>query len=248
MALVGMIALSSTGVAFAASGSNGGGGSGGGTSSGGGSISTKVIPSVLGVWGGYEQYTDQLGNAVGLPMAMSFTVSTQDASGNLTGKDNRMGVSITGKISDTGKAVIEDGVYYGQKITVDYTSKSIACADGSKGDLFIGKFQRKEGQGTIWLSTCAFKLPAPTANLLANGSKLINVIPGESFTLSWTSTNADQCYKFGNWGAGELVASSGSETITALSPDVSTGYNYEIMCYQGNSLFAQSSVQVNVFP
>jgi hypothetical protein len=181
-------------------------------------------------------------------MAMSFTITSEDASGNFVGRDNRMGVAISGKISDQGKAVLEDGLYYGQKITVDYTSKSVACADGTKGDLFIGKFQRKEGQGTIWLNTCTFKLPAPTASLLANGSTLINVAPGATFTLSWSSTNADFCYKFGNWGAGEQVALSGSEVITALSPDVSTGYAYDIMCYQGNSLYAQAGVQVNVLP
>lgn len=249
--ITGVMLLASASVAFAAGGSSSGGGGGGGgstTGGGGGSVSTKVIPNVVNTWGGYEQYVDQIGNAVGAPMAMSFTISSQDAAGNFVGRDNRMGVTITGKISNQGKAVFEDGVYYGQKITVDYTSKSVACADGTKGDLFIGKFQRKSGQGTIWLNTCAFKLPAPTSSLFANGLTLINVAPGEQFMLTWDSTNADQCYKYGNWGAGEPVAESGSEVLTAMSPDVSTGYLYEIMCYQGNSLYSQSGVQVNVLP
>jgi len=154
-------ATSPTRVAPGGSLASGGSGSGGGTSGGGGSTgggSTSSIPQVAGTWRGQEHYDPSL-SAFFLPgfmdPAMSLTLS-EDAAGNLTGIDNIMGIALTGKASSNGTVVIQDGSYYGQKITVSLTG-SVACSDGTTGSVLSGKFQRKEGFGTISLDNC----PAP---------------------------------------------------------------------------------------
>jgi len=148
-----------TRVAPAGSVTSGGSGSGGGTSGGGGSTggggSASSIPQVAGTWRGQEHYDPSL-SAFFLPgfmdPAMSLTLS-EDAAGNLTGIDNIMAIAVTGKASSNGTVVIQDGSYYGQKITVSLTG-SAACSDGSTGSVLSGKFQRKEGFGTISLDNC----------------------------------------------------------------------------------------------
>ena len=62
-------------------------------------------------------------------------------------------LAISGKASSNGTIVIQDGAYYGQKITVS-TTGSLDCAGGSTGVVLSGKFQRKEGFGTISLNNC----------------------------------------------------------------------------------------------
>jgi hypothetical protein len=64
-----------------------------------------------------------------------------------------MHVAMTGKASSNGTIVLQDGVYYGQKVTVSITG-SVVCSDGSTGTVLSGKFQRKEGFGTISVDNC----------------------------------------------------------------------------------------------
>jgi hypothetical protein len=139
-------------------GSVSGGGSGGGGGGGGGS--TQSIPQVAGMWNGQEHYDSTLSVFI-LPGFMnppvSFTI-TEDAAGNLTGTDDIMGIAITGKSSSNGTIVIQDGTYYGQKITVT-VSGTVACSDGSTGSVMSGKFQRKEGFGIISMDNCAVSQP-----------------------------------------------------------------------------------------
>jgi hypothetical protein len=153
-------------LASGGSGSGGGsiGGGGGGTGGSGGSGGTggnsASIPQVAGTWRGQEHYDPSL-SAFFLPgfmdPPMSLTI-VEDATGTLTGLDNIMGIAITGKASTNGSIVIQDGSYYGQKITVDLTG-SVACSDGSTGTVMSGKFQRKEGFGTISLDNCPVTQP-----------------------------------------------------------------------------------------
>ena len=133
---------------------SGGGGSAGGSGGGGGSI-----PQVAGTWRGQEHYDPSL-SAFFLPGFMdppvAFTL-VEDAAGNLTGTDDRMGIAITGKASSNGTVVIQDGTYYGQKITV--TLAATVCPDSSAGSVLSGKFQRKEGFGTISMDNCPASQP-----------------------------------------------------------------------------------------
>lgn len=136
---------------------SGGSGSGGGTSGGGGTGgggSTNTVPQVAGTWTGAETYDPSLASffPFGTTFAQSFTF-VEDASGNLTGTDNVMHVAISGKASSNGSIVFQDGAYYGQKITVNVTG-STTCSDGSTGSVLSGKFQRKDGFGTISLNNC----------------------------------------------------------------------------------------------
>jgi hypothetical protein len=138
-----------------ASGGSGSGGSVSGGGSGGGGGSTQSIPQVGGIWIGQEHYDPSLSVFI-LPAFMnppvSFTV-VEDATGTLAGTDNLMGIAITGKASGNGTVVIQDGTYYGQKITVSI-SGSVTCSDGSTGSVMSGKFQRKEGFGIISMDNC----------------------------------------------------------------------------------------------
>lgn len=136
-----------------ASGGSSSGGSVGGGGSGAGS--TQSVPQVGGIWIGQEHYDPSLSVfllAAFMNPPVSFTL-VEDATGNLTGTDNLMGIAITGKASGNGSVVIQDGTYYGQKITVTI-SGSVRCSDGSTGSVMSGKFQRKEGFGTISMDNC----------------------------------------------------------------------------------------------
>jgi hypothetical protein len=136
------------------SGGSGGGTSGGGSGGGGGG-STALLPQVAGIWNGQEHYDPGL-SVFFLPAFMNPPVSftfIEDAAGNITGVDNRMGIAITGKASSNGTIVIQDGAYYGQKLTMGLTG-SVTCSDGSAGTVMSGKFQRKEGFGTVSMDNC----------------------------------------------------------------------------------------------
>jgi hypothetical protein len=137
------------------SGSSGSGGSvsGGG---GGGGGSTASIPQVGGSWRGQEHYDPSLSIYFFTPEAMNPPIAmtlVEDAAGNITGTDNGMSIVMTGKASSNGTIVLQDGVYYGQKITVSITG-SVTCSDGSTGTVLSGKFQHKEGFGTISVDNC----------------------------------------------------------------------------------------------
>lgn len=147
-------------VSLASGGSGSGGGSLGGGGGTGGSGGSQSVPQVAGTWRGQEHYDPSL-SVFFLPAFMNPPVSltiVQDAAGNLTGTDNIMGIAITGKSSSNGTIVIQDGSYYGQKITVSLTG-SVVCSDGSNGSVLSGKFQRKEGFGTISMDNCAASQP-----------------------------------------------------------------------------------------
>jgi hypothetical protein len=131
---------------------SGGSGSGSGSGGGGGGGSTQVIPQVAGSWRGAERYDASLA-IWNLPDAPISFLLIEDAAGNITGFDTRMNIPITGKASSNGSIIIQDGAYYGQKITVNITG-TVACSDGSTGQVMSGKFQRKEGFGTISLDNC----------------------------------------------------------------------------------------------
>jgi hypothetical protein len=128
----------------------------------GGSTTPKTLPQVGGAWNGQEHYDPTL--AVFFPTAalmnppLSITLS-EDAAGNLTGTDGTMIFSVTGLVPMTGKAsangtiVVQETAYYGQKLTGSLTG-SVTCSDGSIGQVFSGKFQRKEGFGTFSADNC----------------------------------------------------------------------------------------------
>jgi hypothetical protein len=130
------------------------GGSGGGGSSGGGGT-VKAIPQIAGSWHGQEHYDPSL-SVFFLPGFMDPMLSmtlVEDASGTVTGTDNLMHIAMTGTASSNGSIVLQDGVYYGQKLTGSVTG-SVTCADGSVGSVVSGKFQRKEGFGTFSIDNC----------------------------------------------------------------------------------------------
>lgn len=85
--------------------------------------------------------------------------------------------------------------------------------------------------------------------LLVNGGSIATVNAGDPITFTWTAT-PDIAILTRGWGdnAGTtLPAYSGSETIRALTPTVSTGYSYTVTGYAAGST-VQASVQVNVQP
>ena len=63
--------------------------------------------------------------------------------------------------------------------------------------------------------------PVPTASLTINGSTGPIVInQGSPLSVSWSSTNAASCTKFGvGWGGGQVVAAAGTEGATASVSD-----------------------------
>jgi hypothetical protein len=131
------------------------GGSGGGGSSGGGGGTPNTVPQIAGAWHGQEHYDPSLSVFL-LPAFMNPALSmtlNEDVAGNLTGIDDIMHVAMTGKASANGSIVLQDGVYYGQKLTGSITG-SVICSDGSPGTAMSGKFQRKEGLGTFAVDTC----------------------------------------------------------------------------------------------
>lgn len=152
--LIPLIAVAIMAVSVSPAFAQGGSGSGGGSISGGGG-GTKPLPQVTGSWNGQEHYDPSL-SVFFLPgfmdPAQSFTF-VEDAAGNITGTDNIMHIAVTGKASGNGSIVIQDGTYYGQKLTGSITG-SVTCSDGSTGTVVSGKFQRKEGFGTFSFDNC----------------------------------------------------------------------------------------------
>jgi hypothetical protein len=61
----------------------------------------------------------------------------------------------------------------------------------------------------------------PTANLTINGSAgPLSVTKNSALTISWNTANVPSCTKFGaNWGSGQGIALSGTETVSATVSD-----------------------------
>lgn len=103
------------------------------------------------------------------------------------------------------------------------------------------------------LIACAWLQPHAHAelSLQANGStSIVTMNGGEALTFSW-SASADTTYLRRSWGTSpdtQLPAFSGSETIHAPNPNVTTGYLYTISGYDAANSPVQASVQVNVVP
>ena len=90
------------------------------------------------------------------------------------------------------------------------------------------------GNGTVY----ALDLPLPVA-VWAEPSTLTE---GESTTLTWSVTGADQCVGEGKWGGNKAL--QGSETLT---PDVAGEFLYTLTCVDGDgrTLSASATVKVN---
>ena len=141
-------------ISASAQGGSGGGGSATdpvGSPTGGGGATIKAIPQVAGKWRGQEAYDPSLGVFImNPPLAMTLN---EDTSGNISGIDSIMSVSVSGKASDNGTVLLQDGAYYGQKLTGNITG-AVTCSDGTTGQVLSGKFQRKEGFGTFSMTNC----------------------------------------------------------------------------------------------
>lgn len=78
------------------------------------------------------------------------------------------------------------------------------------------------GANSGWATHSIALSPAViSSDLTINGSNgPLNVVKGSTLTIAWTSANAATCTKFGaNWGSGQGVALSGSESVAATVSD-----------------------------
>lgn len=99
--------------------------------------------------------------------------------------------------------------------------------------------------------------PAPTVSILANGAGYTTILPGQSATLTWTSTNTTSCTASRtptadpvNWSGPKALNNVAGQTTGTLN--ISGQYGYRLDCsgpggsVSGNAVVAVSSPTVSI--
>tara|TARA_A100001391_G_scaffold71050_2_gene45380 strand:+ start:2607 stop:4289 length:1683 start_codon:yes stop_codon:yes gene_type:complete len=107
---------------------------------------------------------------------------------------------------------------------------------GATGDTVAAN--NATGNGTVY----ALDLPLPATANIDIQAQPATLTEGESTTLNWSVTGADQCVGEGKWGGNKAL--QGSETLT---PDVTGEFTYTLTCVDGDdrTLSASATVKVN---
>lgn len=145
-----------------------------------------------------------------------------------TGSGGLIGVFWEGALSSNGSQV--EGAMFGGQATLGITCQSI---DPNQGSVSAQTAVSVTGLG-----------PQPTVALSVNP---ISVADGQTFTLTWSSTNANSCYPNGG-GAGEtgwsgILPASGSLTQTA---SVEGNFTYTLTCSSAGGSNVQTQATLTV--
>jgi hypothetical protein len=159
----------------------------------------------------------------------TMTWSSTDAQNcTATGNGGFIGVFWEGALSPNGSQV--EGAMFGGQATLGITCQSIDPNQGSVS-----------AQTTVTVTGLG---PQPTVTLSVNP---VSVADGQTFTLTWSSTNANSCFPNGG-GAGEtgwsgILPASGSLTQTASVEGV---FTYTLTCSsaEGSNVQTQATLTV----
>lgn len=108
---------------------------------------------------------------------------------------------------------------------------------GNSGDAL--KTSDADGYGTLF----AVDIELPVTADIQLGADPQTITLGESTTLTWSVSNADNCAGDGDWGGNKV--SEGSESLT---PPLDGEFNYILACTDGGGERVEASVTVTVEP
>ena len=99
------------------------------------------------------------------------------------------------------------------------------------------------GGGNTATDSVSVEVTSPPVPSVSIETSVNSIIVNNSFTISWSSTNADSCSASGDWN--DSIGLSGSKTITVSETGIKT---YEIICTHSNGSTAEDSVLVTIVP
>ncbi len=121
------------------------------------------------------------------------------------------------------------------------TSGSVAITETSPGTKTYNI--SCSGGGNTATDSVSVEVTSPPVPSVSIETSASSVVKNNSFTISWSSTNADSCQASGDWN--DSIGLSGSKTITLSETGIKT---YGIVCSNSNGSTAEDSVLVTIVP
>jgi len=121
------------------------------------------------------------------------------------------------------------------------TSGSVAITETSPGTKTYNI--SCSGGGNTATDSVSVEVTSPPVPSVSIETSVSSVVINNSFTISWSSTNADSCQASGDWN--DSIGLSGSKTITVSETGIKT---YGIVCSNSNGSTAEDSVLVTIVP
>ena len=121
------------------------------------------------------------------------------------------------------------------------TSGSVAITETSPGTKTYNL--SCSGGGNTATDSVSVEVTSPPVPSVSIETSVSSVVINNSFTISWSSTNADSCQASGDWN--NSIGLSGSKTITVSETGIKT---YGIVCTHSNGSTAEDSVLVRIVP
>ena len=121
------------------------------------------------------------------------------------------------------------------------TSGSVAITETSPGTKTYNI--SCSGGGNTATDSVSVEVTSPPVPSVSIETSVSSIVINNSFTISWSSTNADSCSASGDWN--DSIGLSGSKTITGSETGIKT---YGIVCTHSNGSTAEDSVLVRIVP
>ena len=99
------------------------------------------------------------------------------------------------------------------------------------------------GNGNTATDSVSVEVTSPPVPTVSIETSVTSIVVNNSFTISWSSTNADSCSASGDWN--DSIGLSGSKTITGSETGIKT---YTVVCTHSNGSTAEDSVFVRIVP
>lgn len=167
------------------------------------------------------------------PATLSFTASPTSVVGSQTFGLTWSSTNATSSCVASGNAVwtgtkSNSGTSFNRTIAAT-TTFTLYCDNATAG-----------GAGATSSVTVGYSAPPPAVSLSFSSDKAIAYGSADSFTLTWSATNASSCTASGGWGGAKSTASS-----QALTESATTTYTIACTNVNVNGANATSSVSVN---